>query len=72
MQVEAVKKDEHGTIQEYKLDNGETIDKEEAIQMVESGELEGYNIATAKDGTKSIRSNRSEEITNLDDLPSFK
>lgn len=72
MKVKAVKKDEHGTIQEYKLTNGDVIDKEEAIQMVKNGELEGYNISTARDGSNSIRSNRSEDIKNLDELPSFK
>lgn len=72
MEIVAVKKDSYGTIMEYQLENGQVIDHDEAVQLVEAGQLEGYNIATAKNGLKSIRSNRDGDTSNnLDSLPAF-
>lgn len=72
MKVVAVRKDSNGTIQEYQLDDGSVVDHEEAVDLVENGFLEGYNIATAKDGTLSIRSNPDgDPSNNLDSLPAF-
>ena len=73
MKIKAVQKDSNGTIQQYKLDDGTVIGPEEAVKMVENKELEGYNVSTARDGSKSIRSNRDDtESNNLDELPEFK
>lgn len=72
MEVVAVRKDSKGIITSYKLDNGRVIQPNQAVTMVENGQLGGYNIATAKDGTKSIRSNPDGDSTNnLDNLPVF-
>lgn len=72
MKISAVKKDSNGTITEYKLDNGNVINHEEAVKMATNNELEGYNVATARNGLKSIRSNPDgDESNNLDQLPNF-
>ncbi len=72
MKVQAVRKNENGTITDYKLEDGSVIGHSEAVRLVESGQLAGYNVATAKDGTKSIRSNRDgDPSNNLDNLPAF-
>lgn len=72
MDIVAVKHGNTGKITNYKLDNGEVIDCNQAVQLVESGKLQGYNISTAKDGTKAIRSDRDDsERNNLSNLPTF-
>jgi Protein of unknown function (DUF3892) len=72
MKVTAVRKDGNGTITEYKLDNGTIINQEQAITMAETHELEGYNVGTARNGKKYIRSNADgDESNNLDQLPMF-
>lgn len=72
MKITAVKKDSNGTINEYKLADGTVINHEEAVKMAENDELEGYNVATARNGLKSIRSNPDgDESNNLDQLPKF-
>lgn len=72
MNISAVKRDENGSAVQYKLDNGKVIDREQAVSMAEAGKLSGYNVATAKDGTKSIRSNRDNDPSNnIDNLPTF-
>lgn len=72
MKVMAVKRDSNGTITNYKLDDGKVIGHAEAVSMVEGGQLQGYNVSTAKDGTKSIRSNPDGDVgNNLDSLPAF-
>lgn len=73
MKVVAVQKDNKGNLVSYKLDDGQVVSHDEAVDLVESGKLEGYNIATGKNGVKSIRSNPDGDITNnLDSLPNFK
>lgn len=72
MTVVATRKNEIGTITEYKLDNGEVVGHEQAVDLVESGEIEGCNVTTAKNGIKSIRSNPDgNPDNNLDSLPAF-
>lgn len=72
MEIVAVRKDESGTILQYQLDNGQVIDHQGAVNMVEAGELEGYNVSTARNGLKSIRSNPDgDPSNNLDSLPAF-
>ena len=72
MKVVAVKKDGAGSITDYKLDDGSVISRDEAINMVESGQLEGYNVTVAKNGVKAIRTKPDDTMTNnLDNLPTF-
>lgn len=72
MKIVAVKKDEKGTIHMYKLDNGQVITQQDAVQMVQNKEIDNCNISTARNGTHSIRSNNDgDPSNNLDNLPSF-
>lgn len=72
MKITAVKKDEKGTIQQYKLDNGTTVDINKAIQMVKNNEIENCNVFTTRNGSESIRSNNDgDPSNNLDNLPTF-
>lgn len=72
MDIVAVRKDTNGTITDYKLSNGKVISVSEAVNMASSGQLSGYNVATATDGSKSIRSNPdSVKKNNLDSKPTF-
>ncbi len=72
MKIKAVRKDENGTIQQYQLDNGTTVDVNQAIQMVESKQIENCNVFTTRNGSKAIRSNNDgDPSNNLDNLPTF-
>lgn len=72
MEVVAVRKDDNGTITQYKLNDGQIIDHEQAVDMAGGGELDGCNITTARNGLKSIRSNPDgDPSNNLDNLPIF-
>ena len=69
--IVAVRKDEKGTITNYKLDDGSVIDKQTACGKVNSGEIEGCATFTTRDGDEAIRSNRGQEDYSLDNLPTF-
>lgn len=69
--IVAVHKDEDGAICRYKLDNGNVLDKSQAIIAVNKGEIEGCNVFTTRDGGEAIRSNRGQEDYALDRLPTF-
>ena len=72
MKIVAVKKDNKGVIQEYKLDNNKTVGVEQAVQMVKSGKIEGCNVFTTRSGSEAIRSNNDGDTSNnLDNLPRF-
>ena len=72
MKIIAVQKDENGTIQQYKLDNGSIVDVNQAIQMVNNKEIENCNVFTTKSGSQAIRSNNNgDPSNNLDNLPTF-
>lgn len=72
MKITAVRKDEHGTIQQYKLDNGNTVTVTQAIQMVKNNEIENCNVFTTRNGSEAIRSNNDgDSSNNLDNLPTF-
>ena len=72
MKIMAVRKDENGTIQQYKLDDNRTVNVNEAIQMVKNKEIENCNVFTTRNGSEAIRSNNDgDPSNNLDNLPSF-
>lgn len=72
MKIMAVRKDENGTIQQYKLDDNRTVNVNEAIQMVKNKEIENCNVFTTRNGSETIRSNNDGDTSNnLDNLPSF-
>lgn len=69
--IVAVRRDETGSISEYKLDDGKVISREEAVSMANKGQLEGVSSFTTRDGDMSIRSDRGQYNYALDDLPTF-
>ena len=70
--IVAVRKDENGVINEYKLDNGSIIGVEQAVQMTKDGQIGDCNVGKTKDGKEVIRSNRDNDSSNnLDNLPIF-
>jgi hypothetical protein len=72
VKIVAVKKDDNGTIEQYKLDNNQVVNVNEAIEMVKQNQIENCNVFTTKSGSEAIRSNRDEDKSNnLDNLPSF-
>ena len=72
IKIIAVQKDENGTIQQYKLDNGSIVNVNQAIKMVNNKEIENCNVFTTKSGSQSIRSNNDgDPSNNLDSLPTF-
>lgn len=72
MKIVAVSKDDKGTIQQYKLDNNQVVDVNQAISMVENKEIEHCNVFTTRNGSKAIRSNNDGDASNnLDNLPTF-
>ena len=67
---------ENNKITQYKLDNGNVVDKEECINLVKNGYIEECNVGRSKDGEEFVRSDRDDENTpgehtNLRDLPNF-
>lgn len=69
--IVAVRKDDTGKITDYKLDNGQELNHDQAIKAVYAGEIEGVATFTTRDGDEAIRSNRGQEGYSLADLPSF-
>lgn len=69
--IVAVRKDDNGTITQYKLDDGSVLDKKTACGKVNSGEIEGCATFTTRDGDEAIRSNRGNDDYSLDSLPTF-
>lgn len=72
MKITQVKKDGNGTIQAVKLDNGAILEKDEAIELAQVGELQGVEVRSSKSGTRYLRSIPDDSKgNNLDKLPEF-
>ena len=69
--IVAIRRDETGSISEYKLDNGKVISRDEAVDMADFGKLSGVSSFTTRDGGYAIRSDRGQYGYALDDLPEF-
>ena len=69
--IVAVRRDETGSIAEYKLENGAIISRKEACDLAEIGHIEGVSTFTTRDGGTAIRSDRGQPNYSLDDLPTF-
>lgn len=69
--IVAVRKDDEGRIEQYKLDDGRVLNHEQAIQATDSGDIEGVATFTTRDGGTSIRSNRGQYGYSLNELPKF-
>ncbi len=72
MKITKVRKNSDGNIIEVMVDNGKKYSIEQAIQMAQKNQLEGVNVGAARDGSQTLRSNRSDsESDNLSNLPEF-
>ena len=69
--VVAVRKDDRGRITDYKLDNGEVLNHDQAVQACYTGKMEGCSVFTNRAGEDSIRSDRGQEGFALSRLPEF-
>lgn len=68
----AVRKDEGGRIIGVKLDNGQVMSIDRAIQLAKDGAIEGVNVSTSREGKEYLRSNPDGTArNNLDNLPTF-
>lgn len=62
---------ENGAIDLYKLDDGTTLNRMQAVEAADKGQLEGVSSFTTRDGDKAIRSDRGQPDYSLSDLPEF-
>lgn len=69
--IVAVHRDETGSIEKYKLDDGRILSRAEAVDKADSGAIEGVASFETRNGDRSIRSNRGQYDYSLDDFPEF-
>lgn len=69
--VVAVRRNEKGTITDYKLDDGTVLNHNEALAACYTGKMEGCSVFTNRAGEDSIRSDRGQENFSLSKLPEF-
>lgn len=67
--IVAVSHDEKGTLDSYKLDNGQIINRDQAVDMANKGQLEGVSSFMTRNGDMAIRSDRGQDGYSLDELP---
>lgn len=68
----AVRRNNDGTLSEFKDENGKTYDYEQALEAVEQGLIENALPFTGRDGARHIRGiNDGDESTNLRNLKEF-
>jgi len=69
LRIRKVRKNEDGDIIAVMLENGQTMDIEQAIQQAEMGNIEGVNVGVAQNGRKFLRANPDGiKENNLDNL----
>ncbi len=67
-----VNKNANNDIEQVMLDDGQILDMDTAIELVDSGKIDGVNVGTAKNGRKFLRANPNDKKEdNLDYLPTF-
>lgn len=72
MKITSVRRDGSGTIQQVMLDDGNILDKEEAIHLAENGFIEGVEVRPSKSGSRYLRAIPDNTTSNnLDNLPQF-
>lgn len=69
--VVAIRKSETGSIDLYKLDNGQILTREQICAATNRGEIEGVSTFTTRDGDEAVRSDRGQPNYSLSDLPQF-
>lgn len=71
--IVAVQRGLHGELCNFKLETGEVLGYDAAVEAVKSGKIEGCNIGKDRNGYDSIKSNRDGYGgNNLTELPEFK
>lgn len=60
-----------GSIEQYKLDDGRVLSRQEIVDASIRGEIEGVSAFTTRDGGESVRSDRGQYDYSLSDLPEF-
>lgn len=72
MRITHVRRDGKGTIQEVKMEDGQIYDKQQAISLAETGQIDGVEVRPSKSGSRYIRSIPDDSLSNnLDQLPQF-
>lgn len=72
MKITNVRKDENSEICAVKLDNGQELDIQNAIQMASNGQIENVTVGHSKLGQQYLRSYPNGSVEdNLDRLPEF-
>lgn len=69
--IVGVRRDETGSIDQYKFDDGRILSRGETVAEAEAGLIDGVSAFTTRNGDKSVRSNRGISNYSLDDLPEF-
>jgi len=68
--IEAVVKDNKGEIIAYRLDSGETVEKEKGVSMAKNGEISDVIVSKSKKGEEYLKSAPDgDKGNNLDNLP---
>lgn len=58
-------------IEQVLLEDGQILDRETAIQLADSGQIDGFSVGTTEDGQKFLQANDDQGKTHLGDLPAF-
>ncbi len=69
--IVGVRRDDTGSISEYKLDDGQILSRDAAVKATDEGKIEGVSTFTTRNGDMAIRSDRGQEDYSLDSLPEF-
>lgn len=67
--IVAVSHNETGSIESYKLDDGRVLNRDQAVDATNKGEIEGVSTFMTRNGDMAIRSDRGQEGYSLDSLP---
>lgn len=68
--VVAIRED-HGTISEFKLDDGRVLNRQQICDAATRGEIEGVSTFETRDGGEAVRSDRGQWDYSLKSLPRF-
>lgn len=72
--IVAVKKDDHGIITDFKLNDGRVLSKEQAVEVAKTEGIRGVNVGVTrgKDKTEMLRANPTNDVEKaLHNLPTF-
>lgn len=67
--IVAVSHDEEGKLSAYKLDDGRVLNRDQAVEEADKGNISGVSSFMTRNGDRAIRSDRGQDNYSLDDLP---